>query len=281
MAIDAFLRNGAVLLGAMAMLTLVETLLPFSQKREWRSRHRVPNLELATVTLALNFAFNAGAVLITGWLTAHGFGLRLGDAVPLLAMMAIGFVVLDAATYACHRSMHRLSPLWRAHRVHHADPIVDVTTSLRQHPIEGVWRFLFVMAPAWVLGVPAEVVALYRLVSVLIGLTEHMDTKLWEPLDTALSWVFCTPNMHKLHHSRIAIETNTNYGNIFSLFDRVFGTFTPPSPVRDVDYGLAGYDDVDTQQFIALLRLPFRGAEGSPTQRDAVVCQNSAVPIFM
>jgi len=276
MPIDAYLRNVSVLLAAMAMLTIVETLVPFSRKREWRRRHRVPNLQLAAVTLGLNFVFNAGAVLITGWLAARGFGLLAGAAVPPLAMTAIGFVVLDAATYACHRSMHWLPPLWRAHRVHHADPIVDVTTALRQHPIEGLWRFWFVMAPAWALGVPVEGVALYRVVSALVGLTEHMDVKVWEPLDTALAWLFCTPNMHKVHHSRLAIETDTNYGNIFSLFDRAFGTFTPPSPARDVDYGLAGYDDADTQQFVALLRLPFRDVEGSPMRRDALYRRNPA-----
>ena len=276
MPIDAYLRNVSVLLAAMAMLTIVETLVPFSRKREWRRRHRVPNLQLAAVTLGLNFVFNAGAVLITGWLAARGFGLLAGAAVPPLAMTAIGFVVLDAATYACHRSMHWLPPLWRAHRVHHADPIVDVTTALRQHPIEGLWRFGFVMAPAWALGVPPEGVALYRVVSALVGLTEHMDVKVWEPLDTALAWLFCTPNMHKVHHSRLAIETDTNYGNIFSLFDRAFGTFTPPSPARDVDYGLAGYDDADTQQFVALLRLPFRDVEGSPMRRDALYRRNPA-----
>ena len=268
MADDAFVRNVAVLLAAMAMLAIFETLVPFSRKREWRRRHLLPNLQLGAVTLGLNLVFNAGAVLITGWLTARSFGLLAGAAVPPLAMTAIGFAALDAATYTCHRSMHFLPPLWRAHRVHHADPIVDVTTSLRQHPIEGVWRFLFVMAPAWLLGVPAEAVALYRLVSVVIALTEHMDVKLWEPLDTALSWVFCTPNMHKVHHSRLAIETDTNYGNIFSLFDRVFGTFTPPSPARDVDYGLTGYDDIAAQQFGALLRLPFRDPDHSPAQRE-------------
>ncbi len=276
MANQTFLRNVAVLLAAMAMLSIFETLLPFSRKREWRRRHRVPNLQLAAVTLGLNFALNAGAVLITGWLCARGFGLLAGAAVPPLAMTAIGFVVLDAATYTCHRSMHWLPLLWRAHRVHHADPLVDVTTSLRQHPIEGLWRFGFVMAPAWLLGAPAEAVAVYRLVSVLVGLTEHMDVKLWEPLDTALSWVFCTPNMHKVHHSRLATLTDTNYGNIFSLFDRVFGTFTPPSPARDIDYGLAGYDDVGTQQFGALLRLPFRAANHSTARRDALYRRNHA-----
>ena len=256
--INTFLRGYALLLAAMAMLAIVETLLPFSRKREWRRRHLPPNLGLAALTLGLNFAFNAGAVLITGWLGSRGFGVLAGAALPPLAMMAIGFVVLDAATYACHRSMHLLPPLWRAHRIHHADPLVDVTTTLRQHPIEGFWRFLFIMTPAWALGIPAPAVVIYRVVSALVGLTEHMDVKLWEPLDRALSRFVCTPNMHKLHHSRRPIETDSNYGNLFSLFDRVLGTFTPPTPGRRVDYGLDGYDDAESQQLGALLRLPFR-----------------------
>ena len=153
--------------------------------------------------------------------------------------------------------MHALPALWRVHRVHHADPLVDVTTTLRQHPIEGLWRFLFIMTPAWVLGVSAPTLLLYRMASALVGLTEHMDVKLLEPLDRALSWLVCTPNMHKLHHSRRPIETDSNYGNLFSLFDRVFGTFTPPTPGRCVDYGLEGYDGAESQQLGALLRLPF------------------------
>jgi sterol desaturase/sphingolipid hydroxylase (fatty acid hydroxylase superfamily) len=100
-------------------------------------------------------------------------------------------------------------------------------------------------------------------VSVLVALTEHMDVRVWEPLDGAVSRVFCTPNMHKVHHSRLATLTNSNYGNILSIFDRALGTFTPPSPARDVDYGLAGYDEIESQQFGALLRLPFHEPDRS------------------
>jgi sterol desaturase/sphingolipid hydroxylase (fatty acid hydroxylase superfamily) len=261
MTIDAFLRNTAALLAVMALLSLFESLLPFARKQAWRRRHWIPNLALLALTLALYFAFNAGAVLVSAWLGLHRFGLLSGVPLPPLALVGIGIVVLDASTYTCHRLMHRLPPLWRAHRVHHSDPLVDVTTALRQHPLEGLWRSLFVMAPAWALGVPAGAVAIYRVASAMQGLAEHVNVRLWEPLDRALSFVTCTPNMHKLHHSRRAIETDSNYGNLLSLFDRVFGTFMPPTPGRCVDYGLDGYDAPEAQQLGALLRLPFRRAE--------------------
>jgi sterol desaturase/sphingolipid hydroxylase (fatty acid hydroxylase superfamily) len=258
MPIDAFLRNVAAILVGMALLSILETLLPYVRKPEWRRRHRAPNLALVALTLSLNFAFNAGAVLVTAWLEARGVGLLAGTAVPPLAMILLGIFVLDGSTWICHRLLHRLPRLWRVHRVHHSDPLVDVTTTTRQHPIEGFWRFLFIMTPAWALGISPEAVALYRGISALVALTEHMNVKLWEPLDRALCWLVVTPNMHKLHHSRLPIETDSNYGNILSGFDRVAGTFTPPSPARRIDYGLAGLDDAGSQRLGALLRLPLR-----------------------
>jgi sterol desaturase/sphingolipid hydroxylase (fatty acid hydroxylase superfamily) len=94
--------------------------------------------------------------------------------------------------------------------------------------------------------------------SAFMALFEHMNVKLWQPLDTALSFVVGTPNMHKLHHSRVATETNTNYGNILSLFDRVFGTFTPSARAASVQCGLQDHEDAETQRLRGLLRLPFR-----------------------
>jgi sterol desaturase/sphingolipid hydroxylase (fatty acid hydroxylase superfamily) len=238
-------------------------MLPFFRKPDARRRHAIPNLLLIALTLWLNVTFNAGAVLVTAWLTSRGFGLLSGASLPPLAMVLIGILALDASTYACHRLMHVLPALWKAHRVHHSDPLVDVTTALRFHPIETAWRFTCIVVPAWALGLPVGAVAIYRVVSVWVALFEHMNVKVWQPLDGALSLVLGTPNMHKVHHSRLAIEANTNYGNIFSVFDRMLGTFTPSARARSVAYGLKGYDAADSQQLRALLHLPFRGADRS------------------
>jgi len=258
MTVDAFLTNTTLLLGVMALLAVFETMLPFSRK-DWRRRHIVPNVVLTAATLSMTFVFNAGAVLVPLWLNASHFG-ALAD-VPLSRPSAIlfGVIALDASTYVAHRLMHVFPALWRAHRVHHSDPLVDVTTALRFHPIETAWRFTFVVVPAWLLGLPVAAVAAYRILSVFMAAFEHMNVKLWQPLDTTLSLVVGTPNMHKLHHSRIPRETNTNYGNILSLFDRLCCTFTPSKRAEFVDCGLDGYDDHETQRLSGLLRLPFRG----------------------
>jgi sterol desaturase/sphingolipid hydroxylase (fatty acid hydroxylase superfamily) len=156
---------------------------------------------------------------------------RLG--VPILAQIIGGFVVLDFSFgYLAHRTMHGSPTLWRAHRVHHSDPFVDATTTFRNHPIEGLWRFLFLIVPIWVLGVPAEAVALQRLLTVINGSLEHANIRVWPPLDRVLSLIWVTPNMHKVHHSRDRAETDSNYGNILSIYDRIFRTFTPTDRAR-------------------------------------------------
>jgi len=262
MTFPEFLHSLSGLVAAMALLSLVESLLPFARKPEWRRRHRLPNLGLTLLTLGLNLTLGTGLVIVSAWLGSQGIGWLAGSSLPLLAQIAIGVVALDAATYACHRSMHALPALWRAHRVHHSDPLVDVTTALRQHPLETLWRTLFIAVPAWTLGLPAQAIAVHRLASALQALAEHANVKLWAPLDRALSLFTCTPNMHKLHHSRRALETDSNYGNLFSGFDRAFGTYRAPAPGPCVDAGLEGWDDAASQRLGSLLRSPFRA--GSP-----------------
>lgn len=278
MTIDAFLRNIGLVLAAMALLSLLETVVPFARQRERRRRHALPNVALMALTLALNLVFNGGAVIVTAGLASRGYGVLSGAPLPPFAMIVVGIIALDASTYACHRLMHLFPVLWRAHRVHHSDPLVDVTTALRFHPIETAWRFVCIVVPAWALGLPVAAVAVYRVVSVWVAILEHTNVRLWQPLDGALSLVVGTPNMHKVHHSRVPTETNTNYGNILSLFDRALGTFTSSSHAAFVDYGLDGHDGREAQGLPALLRLPFVEDDGHVRQREHVGGKGADAP---
>jgi sterol desaturase/sphingolipid hydroxylase (fatty acid hydroxylase superfamily) len=167
-------------------------------------------------------------------------------------------VALDCSAYLAHRALHASLVLWRFHRVHHSDPAVDVTTTIRQHPGEGLVRYAFMAAAALAVGATPGGFAIYRAWSALHGLLEHANVRTPRRLDTLFILVVTTPNMHKVHHSRTAAETNTNYGNIFSLFDRLFATFTPSARGTHVVYGLDGFDDAATQTTGGLLALPFR-----------------------
>lgn len=246
-----------ILLAAMALFAVLEAAIPLHARRRGRDRVRV-NLALTSITFATNAVFNAALVLGLLRLQALRFGLLNLLGLPPLASAAGAVVLLDFSFYLAHVAMHRIPAWWRVHRVHHCDPLVDVTTTIRQHPAEGVIRYAFMAAFALALGASPAAFAVYRGWSALHGLLEHANLRLPPWLERTLVLVVSTPNMHKVHHSRAAAETDTNYSNLFSVFDRLFSTFTPAERGARVVCGLDGFDDPATQTARGLLRLPFR-----------------------
>lgn len=257
------LSAAAYILITMAAVAAIEAALPLRARGPWSRDHLRPNLALTGITLATNTFFNTGVILALLWLEDAGFGLLHLIAAPPLVTAALALVGLDFSTYAAHVAMHKTPAWWRVHRVHHSDPAVDVTTTIRQHPIEGVIRYAVMAAAACALGASPGAFAVYRVWSALTGLLEHANVRVPRRLDGWLSLVVVTPNMHKVHHSRTASETDTNYGNLFSLFDRLSGTFTPSARGVAIAYGLDGLDDAATQTTVGLLALPFRHASPS------------------
>jgi sterol desaturase/sphingolipid hydroxylase (fatty acid hydroxylase superfamily) len=231
-----------LILGAMAVIALIETMVPLHARGRWGRFHLLPNLALTFITFGSNMFMNAGIVMVLAWTYSNRMGLLRTAAVGPIAESIIVAVLLDFAFYAAHVAMHRSAFLWRFHCVHHSDPAVDVTTTIRQHPGESVIRYAAIAAVAIPLGASPAAFAIYRLWSVLNGLVEHCNIRVPVALDALLSWVTSTPNMHKIHHSRRPNETNTNYSNIFSIFDRAFKTFTPSPWGLNIKYGLAGLD---------------------------------------
>jgi sterol desaturase/sphingolipid hydroxylase (fatty acid hydroxylase superfamily) len=253
-----FLTSVTIIVMIMALIAVVELIVPmFARPAKHRGRSAT-NLGLTVLTLTLNWALTSAAAVIALALPLHapGFMARLG--LPFAAQIVVSVVVLDLCFgYLAHRAMHMSPTLWRVHRVHHCDPFVDATTTYRNHPIEGIWRFLFVIIPVWTLGVPAEAVVIHRLLSAINGILEHANLRVWPPLDRALSWVWVTPHMHKVHHSRACVETDSNYGNILSIFDRLLRTFTVTDRAFAVRYGLDDVDPVRATSLTELLAMPF------------------------
>ena len=166
-------------------------------------------------------------------------------------------MALDLFTYFAHVLMHKTSLGWRFHRLHHSDKEVNVTTAFRQHPGETVWRILGYILAIATFGIPLWVVIVYLVVSTFNAQLEHSNIRLFAPLDRVLRLFLVTPNMHKVHHSREQIETDSNYSNIFSIWDRIFGTYTPTVDFGRLSYGLDGFDDAKKQTLPGLLKLPF------------------------
>jgi len=252
-----------VILAAMAIAAVIETAIPLHARGRWSRDHLGPNLALTFTTFATNIFFNAALVVMLIWLQSSGFGLLHLGALPPLMSVVVVVLVLDFSFYVAHVAMHKIPGFWRFHSVHHSDPAVDVTTTIRQHPGESVIRYAFMGVFAFALGASPAAFAVYRVWSALNGLFEHANIRVPRRLDSLLSLVVTTPNMHKVHHSRTATETDTNYGNIVSVFDRLFCTFTPSERGLNIAYGLDGYDDPAMQTTTGLLALPFRDARVS------------------
>lgn len=251
------LEKIAFLLAAMAALAVLEVWLPLRQIGPRAPRWR-PNLALTLIYLLMNLVLTAGLLGMLSWMEQRGPGLLRLPGLPAFAAFVLGFVALDFCAYAVHVLMHKTPWLWRIHSVHHSDPGVDVTTAFRQHPLEGLLRFLFTSIPAALLGVSPDAAATYRLVSGLNALLEHSNLRVAARLDRGLRWLLVTPHMHKAHHSRLPIETDSNYGNILSVFDSGLGTYTPTERANQVRYGLDEIDREQSVSFSTLLKLPWR-----------------------
>jgi sterol desaturase/sphingolipid hydroxylase (fatty acid hydroxylase superfamily) len=243
---------------AMVALAALEAALPLRALRASRRAHLGPNLALTAITFAANALLNLALVAALAWAQSARLGAIPALALPAPWSAALAVIGFDLAWYATHVSMHHSATLWRFHRVHHSDPAVDVTTAIRQHPGETLIRYAYYTAFGLALGAAPAAFAIYRVWSAMHGLFEHANLRLPLALDSALSWVVASPNMHKVHHSRAPQWTNSNYGNILALFDRAFGTFTPARRGVEIDYGLDGFDDPALQTTAGLLALPFR-----------------------
>ena len=259
MTMREFLVSVAIVVVMLVLATLIERVAPLFSRTPAQPGRRATNLGITAVTVSLNGALNWAATAIALAFSLQGPGLMTRLGIPFAVQVIGGFLVLDFCFgYLAHRMLHGVPVLWRVHRVHHSDPFVDATTMLRNHPIEGLWRFLFLLIPTWALGLPAEAVALQRLLTVFNGSLEHANIRLWQPLDRVLSLFWVTPNMHKVHHSRARAETDSNYGNILSIYDRVFGTFTPTDRALSVVYGLDDVDPAQARSLPGLLAMPFQ-----------------------
>lgn len=240
-----------------ALLWTLESVVPLYRYGRRRLPHALPNVALALLLVLTNLALSAGTAGLAAFTERNEIGLfrLLGFSPPV--MLIFGVAALDFFGYWAHRLMHQSWLGWQFHRVHHSEAAVDVTTAFRQHPGETVWRILWQLGAVVLFGLPIWVVAVYLTLSGLNAQLEHANIRLSDRLDRLLRLFVVTPNMHKAHHSRIQRETDTNYSNIFSFWDRLCGTYTPRVDFAELRYGLDGFDDERRQSLRGLLRMPF------------------------
>ena len=250
--------NTIVGLTVLAVLFALEGALPFYRRDGHRYRHALRNIALALVAGAVGALMAPLLLLSTQFAAEQGIGLcNWVDAHPAVCAVAT-FVLFDLWMYAWHRANHEIPFLWRFHRVHHTDPAMDSTTALRFHPGEILLSTLLNCLVLAALGMSLAMLALYKTLMIAVVLFHHSNVRVPHALDQALRWVIVPPSMHRVHHSHVRAETDSNYGTVFSFWDRLFGSYRTRDRYDDIRFGIGAYDEPEWQRPLRLLTLPLR-----------------------
>ncbi|MCK0156271.1 sterol desaturase family protein [Cellulophaga sp. F20128] len=260
-------HRSILLIGGITLFWLLEGILPLQRFTYKKWRHAWPNLFFTITTIIINFLLAFLLLWTSDWTVASDFGILnwLPD-MPLWLYAIVGVLLLDFfGAYLAHFTEHKVKPLWMIHLVHHSDHNVDTTTANRHHPLESVIRFAFTLMGVLVVGAPMGVVMLYQSLSLVATQFGHANIRLPKKVDETLSYFIVSPDMHKVHHHYVLPYTDSNYGNIFSIWDRLFGTFMKLD--RDtIIYGVDTFpDEVENGSVKGLLKQPFHRYR-KPTQ---------------
>jgi sterol desaturase/sphingolipid hydroxylase (fatty acid hydroxylase superfamily) len=219
-----------VLLGLLVTVAAIELVRPLRTRSSATSRRWAGNLCLCVLSNGVVVLPTVTAFAAASLSQSEHKGLLNSLGLPSAARVVIAILILDALAYAQHRLLHRIDILWRFHAVHHSDPEVDVTTTFRHHPVESIFNAAVIGGVVLAIGFsPVEIVA-YTWVSFVIELVAHANFALPPRFDAFLARFLVTPEFHHLHHSRAVAEANANFGQAFSLWDRLFGTARGWSP---------------------------------------------------
>jgi sterol desaturase/sphingolipid hydroxylase (fatty acid hydroxylase superfamily) len=253
-------HRSLILVGGLTFFWLIESAVPLFRFNYKKWRHALPNLFFTGTTIIINFALAFLLLNAADWVTANKFGvLHWIPGLPLWGFALLGLMLLDLiGAYLAHYTEHRIKILWMVHLVHHSDHKVDTTTANRHHPLESIIRFVFTLVGVVVVGAPIGLVMLYQSMSWVLSQFNHANLRLPKNIDRLMSYFLVSPDMHKVHHHYRLPYTDANYGNIFSVWDRLFGTYMDFDREKLV-YGVDVFpDETKNSNIKELLKQPFQ-----------------------
>jgi sterol desaturase/sphingolipid hydroxylase (fatty acid hydroxylase superfamily) len=251
--------------GVLALMALWELRAPRRPQAIDRRVRWPNNLGVVVVdTLVLRLLFPTAAVGIALIGEGRGWGLLNNLALPAWIEIVAAVVLLDLVIYLQHVLFHAVPALWRLHRMHHADLEFDVTTGVRFHPVEIILSMLIKFGTVAALGAPAVGVLLFEVLLNATSMFNHGNVRLPERLDRVLRWIVVTPEMHRVHHSVVPQETNSNFGFSLPWWDRLFGTYRPQPAAghEGMTIGIEQFRDPAELRLDRMLLQPLRGGEG-------------------
>lgn len=252
-------HRSAVLVGGIVLFWVLESVIPLFLFRYHKWKHAGINLVFTFTTIVINFAMAFVLVGASKFASDHQFGvLQWFSGMPLWLSVVVGLLLMDLiSAWLAHFTEHKVKWMWKFHLIHHTDTFVDTTTANRHHPGESVIRFLFTTLAVLVTGAPFWLILMYQSLSVVLSQFNHANIALPARLDSLMSWLIVTPGMHHVHHHFVQPYTDTNYGNIFSIWDRLFGTFAKMDG-KDLIYGIDTHPTPEDHSRLGqLMKIPF------------------------
>jgi len=252
------IHRTAILVGGLTFFWLLESAVPLFRFNYKKWNHAGINIFFTVTTIVVNFSMAFILVKTADYVTAEKIGILHLIEMPVWAFMVVGILLMDLiGAWLIHYLEHKIQWMWRFHLVHHTDQQIDTTSANRHHPGESVFRFVFTTLAVLVVGAPMWMVFLYQTMSVVLTQFNHSNIILPKWLDNSLGLLFCTPDIHRIHHHHKQPYTDTNFGNIFSIWDRIFGTFVMVSNHKLI-YGLDTYTDSwEVTDIWKILKMPF------------------------
>ncbi|CAA0164709.1 sterol desaturase family protein [Tenacibaculum maritimum] len=254
-------HRSLILVGGISFFWIIEGAVPLFDFKYKKWKHAIPNLFFTGTTIIINVALAFLLLRTADWVTVTNFGIiNWLPETPLWLYALLGVLLLDFfGAYLAHFTEHKIKLLWMVHLVHHTDHKVDTTTANRHHPLESIIRFAFTLLGVFIVGTPIAIVMLYQSMSLIFTQLTHANIKMPRKLDKLLSYFIVSPDMHKVHHHNLLPYTDANYGNIFSIWDRLLGTYMELDREKIV-YGVDTFpNEVKNGEIKELLKQPFQG----------------------
>lgn len=246
-----------IILGLLVFFFTLEQVsrAPFSFKQ--RGRHLLHNLLFQIVLTILNIFFVPVQVHCIEWLNSNEIGLLYLVELPFWSKLLLGVILYDFTTYWIHRASHKVPLLWKLHRVHHSDTTMDSSTTFRFHPLELILIYQTGnILTAGVFGTDVTSLALYYLIINFFFFIEHSNLNYPKSFNRIFGLLFVMPDFHRVHHHQEQFYTDSNFADIFIIWDKIFGTFKL-IPVRELKYGLIEFEQTERQTFLYLMKSPF------------------------
>ena len=248
------------LVGGLFLFLLLESGLPFSKSPYDKLNHAKINITFTLITLIINLIGAIGILKSVDLVRAYNFGLLNVIETPLWLYGLIGIALMDfIGAWIVHWIQHNIRWMWKFHIIHHSDPNVDVTSGLRHHPVENVFRLLFTILAILISGANFGLVMIYQTVSAFFAHFSHANIHLPAKFEHLISFIFVTPRFHRIHHHFRQPHTDSNYGNIFSFWDYIFQTKKDFKNIKNIQYGVDTHmKKEEISSIINLLTIPFQ-----------------------